>query len=203
MTGFPGIEAKNVPAAARGGRGGRGGGQPADGGRPGARRGGRRGQEAPDANAIPRANGIKVHGFADSDTALKEFVSCLSKKEAMLPNGKTLRVAQVNFSESSVQKYSWDILMDAPLGDLGSRSGDQGAESADGRSVYSFTVIVEFQGDAMEEAPPPPPADSAPPPPGPEAPGTPPPPPRADAAPPSEGGGAFGLRQPDRNVDDL
>ncbi|HPO16534.1 MAG TPA: type IV pilus assembly protein PilM [Candidatus Hydrogenedentes bacterium] len=201
MTGFPGIEAKNVPAAGRGGRGGRGG-EAAGGGRPGARRGGRRGQEAPDVNAIPRANGIKVHGFADSDTALKEFVSCLSNKEAMLPNGKTLRVAQVIFSESSVQKYSWDILMDAPLDDLGSRSGqDQVAESADGRSVYSFTIIVEFEGDSIEENPPPPAGDTAP---GSGAPGPPPPGPRADAPPPpAEGGGAFGVRQPNRNVDDL
>jgi hypothetical protein len=149
-----------------------------------------------------------VHGFADSDTALKEFVSCLSKKEVMLPNGKSLKVNQVVFSESSVQKYGWDILMNAPLDDLAGRSDrDLGSENPNERNVYSFTVIVEFQGDpAAEPAPPPPPppqGENAPPPPPPGPDGSAGTPPGPGTPPPAEGGGAFGVKKPNINVDGL
>ncbi len=202
IQGFPGIESKQAPVARRGGRGGGGGGEEGQGRR------GRRGQNQPEADALPVANGLKVHGFADSDTALKEFVACLSNKEKMLPNGKTLRVSQLLFSESSVQKFGWDILMNAPMDDRAPAKRDVNAEaSPDGRSVFSFTVTVQFEGAAQEESPPPPPEPGEGLPPGEGPPPGPPPgdgaarpnpgPPPADA----EGGGAFGVRRPNVDVD--
>ncbi len=159
ISGFPGVDPRGgIGGAAPGGAGFRGFG-PAGGdaggfgGRAAARRGGVDPQQAP---PIAKPNALKVFGFSESDVVIKDFVAALRKAERTFPNGQVLKVTQVLFSEASVQRYPWETLYDAPLDDMGPRTArDTGGvyNPAYDRSVYSFTIVVQFADRTRPPAP--------------------------------------------------
>ncbi len=160
ISGFPGVDARGGigGAAAPGGAGFRGlgpagGDAEGFGGRAASRRGGADPQQAP---SIPKPNALKIFGFSESDVAIKDFVAALRKAERRFPNGQVLRATQVLFSEASVQRYPWETLYDAPLDDMGPRTArDTGGayNPAYDRSVYSFTIVVQFADRTRPPAP--------------------------------------------------
>lgn len=138
---FPGVEP-------RGGMGGPAAGVRGGGFRSGPPQQQQQGQEVP---ALPKPNALKVYGFAESDVAIKDYVAALRKAERTFPNGQMTRVSQVLFSEASVQRYPWETLYEAPLDDMGPRSvRDSGGmyNPAYDRSVFSFTIVVQFEDRA-------------------------------------------------------
>lgn len=160
IIGFPGVDARGGigGGAAPGGTRFRGFSPAGDdnqgfGRRAAAQRGGGDPQQAP---AIPQPNALKIFGFAESDVAIKDYVAALGKAERRFPNGQALRVTQVLFSEASVQRYPWETLYEAPLDDMGPRTArDTGGayNPAYDRSVYSFTIVVQFEDRTRPPAP--------------------------------------------------
>ena len=111
-----------------------------------ARAGAARGPVSQEASkhAIPLQNGMIVHGFAESDEVIKDFLEELRVATRQLPNNWYLSAADVVFSEASVQRVPWNILYDAPTGGaIGGRTGT--AVPAGSPALYSFTVEVRFR----------------------------------------------------------
>lgn len=111
-----------------------------------ARGGGRRGAEQQEVNktAIPTANGMVIHGYAESDKVLNEFLDGLRITSRQLPNSWFLSAEDVNFSEASVHRVSWNVLYDAST--TGGTVAKSDTNVASGSpSLYTFTVEVKFR----------------------------------------------------------
>jgi len=160
VTGFPGLAPSGF--AAGGGLTGLGGG------------GSRRQQQTKQQNEalrIPKANGLIVNGVAQSDKIIKEYVDTLRRAEQSLPDGGTLRVANVYFSEASVQKVDPSVLYNLPedVSALQPQGATAGWQPDANMALYSFVVYVVFdrgaggvpKGGAPEEPPAPPAAPVA------------------------------------------
>jgi type IV pilus assembly protein PilM len=156
--GFPGIDSR-FGAVGAGPRPG----APAGGGLGGGGAAGQsRQNDEPVQAAMTLQNGLVIHGFAESDKAISEFLDELNRAVRQLPNGMFLSAEKVVFSEGSVQKVSWDILYNAPVdsglaagGGGGNRSGggnfQQAAQAA--QSLFSFSVEVKFRRTKNRLAP--------------------------------------------------
>ena len=150
-TGFPG-----VLNASRGGGGFSGIGMNDDddedddgrGGRRGGRRGGGGGGGgASTAAGMPRPNGMRVIGFAESSALIQEFVEALKVAERTLPDRETLKVKAVHFSEASVFRVPRAQLLQAWTdSQRGTLSGGMTASPMDETSIYSFEINVVFDG---------------------------------------------------------
>lgn len=142
--GFPGI-ASGISTGA----GPRGGGlAQLGGGRQGGRAGGGGDQQqggGPREMPIPRALAFIVHGYAESDETINTFVADLRRASRSLPSNEQLSVGDVIFSEASVARVDPAILFDAPCGER--VAGDRGGvyNPALQQSMYSFSLVVEFQ----------------------------------------------------------
>lgn len=143
--GFPGLQYSGVGAVDTGGPGmGRGG----FGGGPG----GNQQPQGLNETAIPRANGIIVHGFAESDEVINEFVKGLRTTAWQMPNTWFVSAQKVNFSEGSVRRVPWSILNDAPTdGHTTDRSGQAAAGQ---ESLFTFTVEIRLRYTAERPSPP-------------------------------------------------
>lgn len=144
--GFPGIEPLG-PVAEGGPRGG------------GGLRAGGPGQQAapgglPQIN-LPTANAVIVNGYAETDEAINTFVNDLRTATRSLPNNEILRVAQVDFSEASVERVDPAILYDAPCGERVGGNQDAGLYNPENQqTMYSFSLVVVFQrGENAPAAP--------------------------------------------------
>lgn len=129
-SGFVGIESIGGPAV-----------------RAAAAQDGRRGAaEEPEENktAVPTANGIIIHGYAESDKTLYEFLDSLRITSRQLPNGWFLSAEEVLFSEGSVQRVPWNVLYNASTTGSSVAKGDAGIP-AGAPSLYTFTVEVKFR----------------------------------------------------------
>lgn len=91
---------------------------------------------------VPRPNGMIVHGFAESDKTVKDFVSELENSYIQVPSTWYLSVEKADFSQSSVQRVPWDVLYDAPIDGA---VGGQSAPAMGAPALYSFTVEVKFR----------------------------------------------------------
>ncbi len=90
---------------------------------------------------IPRPNSLIVHGFAESDEAIQEFLEELRRVYRQLPNNWFLFVEEMSFSQASVARVPWDVLYDAPLdGTASARTVGPGVPA-----LYSFTVEVRLR----------------------------------------------------------
>ncbi len=135
--------------AAAGGRGGgvfgrgRGGGGPAAG--PGMGGRGRGGGPQQQGATVPEQNGLIIHGFAESDTVINEFVENLRNAQRVLPSGWYLSTGRVIFSEATVQQASWNVLYNATEFRQSQRDQGAGAWWAQEDMLFSFTVEVQFK----------------------------------------------------------
>lgn len=145
--GFPGIDSKLGGPAAAGSRPGPSAGAGFAGG------GVSRQNDEPVTAGMTPQDGLIIHGFAESDEAISEFIDTLNRTSVQLPNGMFLSVEKVVFSEGSVQKVSWDTLYNAPV-DSGVAGGVPGGRSAGSnfqptaqaaQGIFSFTVEVKFR----------------------------------------------------------
>jgi hypothetical protein len=139
--GFPGLQYSGAGAVSTG--------QPVMGlgGRPG---------HVPEAQmnetAIPRANGIIVHGFAESDEVINEFVKGLRSSSRQMANTWFVSAEKVIFSEGSVRRVPWSILNDAPTeGNIGDRSTQSVGAGQD--SLFTFTVELLLRYTAEKPSP--------------------------------------------------
>jgi len=90
---------------------------------------------------IPRPNGIIVHGFAESDEAIHLYLEELKKAQRLLPNNWYVSIADVIFSQASVQRVAWDVLYNAPTdGNVSGRTVAPGASS-----LYSFSLEAKLR----------------------------------------------------------
>jgi hypothetical protein len=95
-----------------------------------------------------------IHGFAESDQAVSEYLDELKRAAVQLPNGMFLSADKVVFSEGSVQKVPYETLYNAPV-DSGVVGGGPGGARAGGgnyqqagqgaQSLFSFKVEVKFR----------------------------------------------------------
>ncbi len=154
--GFGGIDPKGGVAGPAGG-GVRLGGRanaPAGPGKSGAAA-----PAGPAVSTIARPNGMIIQGYAESDQVITQFLDELKRAYYQMPNGFYLSISQVDFSEASVQKVSWDTLYNAPVdiatpvaagGGAGLRRGGGAVSSQSsagyqgGPSLYSFRIQVKF-----------------------------------------------------------
>ncbi len=148
--GFPGVEAQGQLT----GGGGRGGGLAGLGGRGGQGAQGAQGGKQQGAPAdgvsqidIPQANAVIVYGYAETDEAINTFVNDLKQATRSLPNNEMLRVAQVDFTEASVERVDPSILYDAPCGvsAAGRQQNDTLYNPENQQTMYSFSLVVVFQ----------------------------------------------------------
>lgn len=130
-TGFVGIESLGGPAvrAAAAQRGGRGGDEV---------------KEEENKTAVPSANGMIIHGYAESDKTLYEFLDGLRITSRQLPNGWFLSAEEVAFSEASVHRVPWNVLYDASTTGSTVAKGDA-TVPAGSPALYTFTVEVKFR----------------------------------------------------------
>ena len=92
--------------------------------------------------SVPWSNGVVIHGFAESDEVIKNFVNELSSTSYAMPSRWYVSAEKVNFAQASVQRVPWEILYEAPTGPvLDSRV----AAGSTAQTLFSFTVEVRFR----------------------------------------------------------
>ncbi len=94
--------------------------------------------------SVPRANGMIIYGYAESDEVIKQYVDELRIAARQLPTNWYVSAEQVVFSQRSVQRVPWSILYDAPITG-GPGAGRGGAVRPGDPALYSFTVEVKFR----------------------------------------------------------
>ncbi|HNZ47775.1 MAG TPA: type IV pilus assembly protein PilM [Candidatus Hydrogenedentes bacterium] len=146
--GFPGLQFPGASGAASDQQGmGRG--------RPGGQA-----EEKVNDYAIPRANGVIIHGFAESDEVINEFVKGLRTTSRQMPNTWYVSASRVIFSEGSVRRVPWSILNDAPTeGGITDRGAPGGAGAQGKESLFTFTIEVALHYTADKPSPPTPTED--------------------------------------------
>jgi type IV pilus assembly protein PilM len=164
---FPGIEQGEVLGGAGGrARGGgnaggglglrargnnnRGGGGPAGGNR------GRQNQnQGPVRAVIPEPNGVQIHGFAETDKVITDYVESLKAAERTRADGSFLSVSKVHMDESNVRSVFPQILVNAPVdGYSGQGAQDAGVVNPNAaQTYYSFSLQVEFKVSDTRPAP--------------------------------------------------
>lgn len=158
---FKGIEQNAVLANVGGG-----GGTRLRGNRPApvkARQGGD--QQGPIKANILKPNGMQIHGFAETDKVITQYVENLKKSERTRADSTYLSVKQVYLNESDVQAVYPGILMNAPTDGNIAKGAEDPLNPNAAQNYYSFTVQVEFlTADAkpVAGAPPAPPGGGAP-----------------------------------------
>ncbi len=149
--GFPGIESRFGGAST----GSRPGGPSAVSGGAGPARM----NDDPVTGTMALQNGIIIHGYAESDEAISEFLDTLGKTSTQMPNGMFLSAEKVIFSEGSVQKVAWEALYNAPVDGAVAGGPAGGGRNAGGnyqqaaQGIFSFTVEVKFRRDKNRVAP--------------------------------------------------
>jgi type IV pilus assembly protein PilM len=91
---------------------------------------------------VPWANGMIIHGFAESDEVIKNFVKELSSTSYVTPSRKYVSADKVNFAQASVQRVPWEILYEAPTGPVLESRVAAGSTS---QTLFSFTVGVRIK----------------------------------------------------------
>ena len=88
-------------------------------------------------------NGVIIHGFAESDTAILELVENLKTAERTGPDNSITWVKEesVYFSTSTVKRIPRSVLYQAPTGPT--QAEDYNAPFTD--AVYSFAIAMEIQ----------------------------------------------------------
>ncbi len=126
-TGFTGIQA-TTSAAGRVVAGGRG-----------------EKKEKPEENkeSIPSPNGMIIHGLAESDKVIYEFLDGLRLASRQLPNSWFLSAEQVEFSEASVHRVDWNVLYDATTAMSAASKSD--ALQPGAPALFTFMVEVRFR----------------------------------------------------------
>lgn len=108
-----------------------------------------RGQTGPE---VPRPNGMRIIGFAESSESIQEFVETLRVAERTQADRETLSVKAVHFTEASVTRVDRSILMQAWVS--AQRSFNERAMPTNPETgVYSFEINVEFDGPFYQAAP--------------------------------------------------
>lgn len=93
--------------------------------------------------SIPRSNGLVIHGFAESDELIKEYINELRVVSRQMPDNRYVSVEDVFFSEASVRRVPWGILYEAPTdGGAGGRSGELRPGDP---ALYSFTIEIKLR----------------------------------------------------------
>jgi type IV pilus assembly protein PilM len=130
--GFRGLTADQWGDA--GGRGGGGGGRGRGGlpGGPGAQ------QKGPRELSIEPLNGLRIHGYAENDQIIKDFIQRLKEGQRVAPSRERVAASRVSWDEKSVQRVAWSTLYNAP------EDGGGGVNQEDPYYLYSFTVEVQF-----------------------------------------------------------
>ncbi len=136
--GFPGIQGPGGAARAASGprAGGAAPGGPAPAG-PGA-------QQNVETRSQPIPNGMIIKGYAETDTALTQFISELKRIYRQIGANVYLSVQDVIYSEASVQAQPWNVLYNAPLAGAGGGGAGQ-QQGAGGAGIFSFEVTVKFR----------------------------------------------------------
>lgn len=129
--GFPGIQPIGGAATRAVGIGRERDGQPAE-------------KQEVNKAAIPLPNGMVIHGFAESDKVINDFLEALRITSRQLPNSWFLSAEQVLFSEASVRRVPWDVLYDTATAGGAAAKGDA-ALPAGASALYTFTVEVRFR----------------------------------------------------------
>lgn len=144
---FPSIEpvasgAMGMPGRGMG-MGGSSGGNSLRDKRRAARGGGRGAAGEPEQEAVPKATGLAIYGFADSDQAILKYVEDLKKAEPILTPamGQYLKVQRVLFDPASVERYPMAMLAQAYTEPV--FTGGMYVPPNE-KSVYSFLIRVRF-----------------------------------------------------------
>jgi type IV pilus assembly protein PilM len=159
--GFPGIESKLAPGGAASRSGPAGGGLGGGGLSGGGGRGVSRQNDELISGKMPLQDGMIIHGFAESDEAVSEYLDELNRASVQLPNGMFLSAEKVVFSEGTVQKVPWETLYNAPVDSgivgggpgSGGRAGNTNYQQAGAPSLFSFTIEVKFRRDKDRPSP--------------------------------------------------
>ncbi|HOV60467.1 MAG TPA: type IV pilus assembly protein PilM [Candidatus Hydrogenedentes bacterium] len=143
-TGFPGIQPPGGVTRNVGGRAA--GGGPAAGARGPAGPGAPAAAAEIETRSQPIPNGMIVRGYAETDTAFKQFTNELKQIYRQLGANVYLSAQDVIYKEASIQPQPWNVLYNAPL--AGGGTGGGGAaqqQGGGGAGILSFEVTVKFR----------------------------------------------------------
>ncbi|HOQ90288.1 MAG TPA: hypothetical protein PLX03_09135, partial [Candidatus Hydrogenedentes bacterium] len=101
-------------------------------------------QQNVETRSQPIPNGMIIKGYAETDTALTQFISELKRIYRQIGANVYLSVQDVIYSEASVQAQPWNVLYNAPLAGAGGGGAGQ-QQGAGGAGIFSFEVTVKFR----------------------------------------------------------
>lgn len=93
--------------------------------------------------SIPWSNGLVIHGYAESDEVINQYIEELRATSRQLPSNVFVSAEEVIFSEASVRRVPWNVLYDAPT-DGGERVRSDAVRAGE-PALYSFTVEVKLR----------------------------------------------------------
>jgi len=134
---FYGIAPNNVAGRNRGGGGPSIGGGGAVG-RPGAAGNRQQANQGPIQLAVPEVNGLRIHGYAESDQIIKDFIENLKDGRRVAPNRQQVAATHVDWNEANVDSVDFNVLYNTPVTGCGQDSEE------DPYDIYCFTVEVAF-----------------------------------------------------------